>query len=154
MQNNLELRKPLTATSSKFSIVIKDIDYSVDLTCKRRKTKTGLFSKKDGKKGQEDLNQSRVLAKNYLDLDSHPLFLEIESLLRETKIAPADVAGKLMAKNHKKDVDGSLKDLVQSLVTRKTYHTSHSDDHNKKPSGKKRKSISWISDGFYYGHKT
>lgn len=64
--------------------------------------------------------------------------------MRETKIAPADVAGKLMAKNHKKDVDGSLKDLVQSLVTRKTYHTSHSDDHNKKPSGKKRKSISWI----------
>ncbi|CAN7057030.1 unnamed protein product [Brassica rapa subsp. trilocularis] len=67
MQNNLELRKPLTATSSKFSIVIKDIDYSVDLTCKRRKTKTGLFSKKDGKKGQEDLNQSRVTLSGILN---------------------------------------------------------------------------------------
>lgn len=67
MQNNLELRKALTATSSKFSIVIKDIDYSVDLTCKRRKTKTDLFSKKDGEKGQEDLNQSRVTLSGILN---------------------------------------------------------------------------------------
>ncbi|KAF2568192.1 hypothetical protein F2Q68_00026267 [Brassica cretica] len=60
-----------------------------------------------------------------------------QSLLREAKIAPPDVPGKLMARNHKIDVDASLKDLVQSLVRRKTYDTSHSDDHKKKPSGKK-----------------
>ncbi|KAL0867061.1 hypothetical protein Bca101_046179 [Brassica carinata] len=40
----------------------------------------------------------KVLAKNYLDLDSHPLFLEMESFLKKTKIAQGDVSEKLMAK--------------------------------------------------------
>ncbi|KAF3500986.1 hypothetical protein F2Q69_00045063 [Brassica cretica] len=191
IQNNSELRKLLTATSSRSIIVIEDIDCSVDLTGKRRKRDGDLSVKKDG----EDQNQSRVtlsgllnfidgiwsacgqeriiifttnhiekldpalirrgrmdmhielsycsfeafkvLAKNYLDVDSHLLFGEIESLLKETKIAPADVAEKLMAKNHKVDVDGSLKDLVESLEKRKKQQRDHGDDHKKKLSGKK-----------------
>uniref|UniRef100_A0A1J3FJR7 Putative mitochondrial chaperone BCS1-B n=3 Tax=Noccaea caerulescens TaxID=107243 RepID=A0A1J3FJR7_NOCCA len=178
IQSNSELRKLLTATSSKSIIVIEDIDCSVDLTGKRRKKYGDFSSKKDGEQGHEDQNQSsrvtlsgllnfidgiwsacgqeriivfttnhmeklepalirrgrmdmhielsycsfeafKVLAKNYLDIDSHPLFGEIESFLKETKIAPADVAEKLMSKNHKIDVDGSLKDLVESLERRK-----------------------------------
>ena len=66
--------------------------------------------------------------------------------MREAKIAPPDVPGKLMARNHKIDVDASLKDLVQSLVRRKTYDTSHSDDHKKKPSGKKLR----VFDGLFF----
>ncbi|KAJ4875165.1 P-loop containing nucleoside triphosphate hydrolases superfamily protein [Raphanus sativus] len=185
IQNNSELRKLLTATSSRSIIVIEDIDCSVGLTGKRRKRDGDLGVKKDG----EDQNQSRltlsgllnfidgiwsacgqeriiifttnhiekldpalirrgrmdmhielsycsfeafkVLAKNYLDLDSHPLFGEIKSLLKETKIAPADVAEKLMAESHKVDVDGSLKDLVESLEKRKKHQRDH------KLSGKK-----------------
>ncbi|RID42402.1 hypothetical protein BRARA_J02286 [Brassica rapa] len=195
IQNNSELRKLLTATSSRSIIVIEDIDCSVDLTGKRRKRDGDLSVKKDGEQGKEDQNQSKVtlsgllnfidgiwsacgqeriiifttnhiekldpalirrgrmdmhielsycgfeafkvLAKNYLDVDSHPLFGEIESLLKETKIAPADVAEKLMAKNHKVDVDGSLKDLVESLEKRKKQQRDHGDDHKKKLSGKK-----------------
>ncbi|CAF1787447.1 unnamed protein product [Brassica napus] len=86
----------------------------------------------------------KVLAKNYLDVDSHLLFGEIDSLLKETKIAPADVAEKLMAKNHKVDVDGSLKDLVESLERRKKHQRGHGDDHKKKFGGKKLKILSGL----------
>lgn len=53
----------------------------------------------------------KILAKNYLNIDSHHLFGEIESLLKETKITPADVAEHMMAK----EVDGSLKGLIRAL---------------------------------------
>ncbi|KAG2309944.1 hypothetical protein Bca52824_021501 [Brassica carinata] len=196
IKNNSELRKLLTATSSKSIIVIEDIDCSVDLTGKRKKGDDDLRVKKDGEQRKEDENQSRVtlsgllnfidgiwsacgqeriivfttnhmekldpalirrgrmdmhvelsycsfeafkvLAKNYLDLDSHPLFGEIESLLKDTKMAPADVAEKLMSKNQIIDVDGCLKDLVQSLERRrKEQRGQDDDDHKKKPGGKK-----------------
>ncbi|WZZ52281.1 hypothetical protein YC2023_052388 [Brassica napus] len=101
-----------------------------------KEDKSDLFSKKDGEKGKEDQNQSRVTLSGVLTSKMGYDRL-VESLLREAKIAPPDVPGKLMARNHKIDVDASLKDLVQSLVRRKTYDTSHSDDHKKKPSGKK-----------------
>ncbi|KAF8081302.1 hypothetical protein N665_0894s0019 [Sinapis alba] len=196
IKNNSELRKLLTATSSKSIIVIEDIDCSVDLTGKRKQRDGDLRVKKDGEQSKEDENQSRVtlsgllnfidgiwsacgheriiifttnhmekldpalirrgrmdmhielsycsfeafkvLAKNYLDLDSHPLFGEIESLLKDTKMAPADVAEKLMAKNQRIDVDGCLKDLVQSLEwRRKKQRGQDDDDHKKKPGSKK-----------------
>ncbi|KAG7626925.1 AAA-ATPase mitochondrial [Arabidopsis thaliana] len=53
----------------------------------------------------------KILAKIYLNIDSHHLFGEIESLLKETKITPADVAEHMMAK----EVDGSLKGLIRAL---------------------------------------
>lgn len=197
IKTNSELRKLLTATSSKSMIVIEDIDCSVDLTGKRKKGDGDLRAKKDGEQSKEDQDQSRVtlsgllnfidgiwsacgqeriivfttnhmekldpalirrgrmdmhielsycsyeafkvLAKNYLDVDSHPLFGEIESLLKDSKIAPADVAEKLMAKNRIVDVDGSLKDLVQSLERKRKEQRGQDyvDDHKKKPGGKK-----------------
>ncbi|KAJ4911866.1 P-loop containing nucleoside triphosphate hydrolases superfamily protein [Raphanus sativus] len=196
IKTNSELRKLLTATSSKSMIVIEDIDCSVDLTGKRKKGDGDLRVKKEGEQRKEDQDQSRVtlsgllnfidgiwsacgqeriivfttnhmekldpalirrgrmdmhielsycsfeafkvLAKNYLDVDSHPLFGEIESLLKDTKMAPADVAEKLMAKNQTVDVDGSLTDLVQSLERRrKEQRDQDDDDHKKKPGGKK-----------------
>lgn len=41
----------------------------------------------------------KVLAKNYLDIDSHPLFGNIQQLLEETTITPADVAENLMPRS-------------------------------------------------------
>jgi len=70
----------------------------------------------------------KILAKNYLDLDTHPLFKKIESLLKETKIAPADVAENLMKKNTEIDADGSLKDLIQALEGKKKIHGAQVDE--------------------------
>ena len=49
-----------------------------------------------------------------------------------------------MAKNHKIDVDGSLKDLVESLERRKKHQREHGDDHKKKFGGKKLKILSGL----------
>lgn len=57
----------------------------------------------------------KILAKNYLNLDSHLLFGKIESLLEETKITPADVAENFMVKDRQNEVDGSLKGLIRTL---------------------------------------
>ncbi|KAF9625526.1 hypothetical protein IFM89_023837 [Coptis chinensis] len=58
----------------------------------------------------------KVLAKNYLDLDSHHLFETVEQMLEKTQITPADVSENLMPKT----VDGNfadvcLENLVQAL---------------------------------------
>ncbi|CAA7051960.1 unnamed protein product [Microthlaspi erraticum] len=78
----------------------------------------------------------KILAKNYLDLDTHPLFCEIESLLKETKIEPADVAENLMKKNREIDADGSLNDLIKSLERKKKIQKALVDD-NKENHGNK-----------------
>ncbi|KAE8689293.1 P-loop containing nucleoside triphosphate hydrolases superfamily protein [Hibiscus syriacus] len=57
----------------------------------------------------------KMLAKNYLDLDSHELFEKIGILLKETEMTPADVAENLMPKREKKDPDSCLKSLIQAL---------------------------------------
>ncbi|GMI68448.1 hypothetical protein like AT3G28600 [Hibiscus trionum] len=57
----------------------------------------------------------KMLAKNYLDLDSHDLFEKIGILLKETEMTPADVAENLMPKREKKDPDSCLKCLIQAL---------------------------------------
>lgn len=77
----------------------------------------------------------KILAKNYLDLDDHDdhlLVKKIKSLLKETKISPADVAENLMAKNHQIDVDGSLNNLIKALEKRKSYQRSQQDEEKKK----------------------
>ncbi|CAF2135619.1 unnamed protein product [Brassica napus] len=185
IKSNSELRKLLTATSSKSIIVIEDIDCSLDLTTgERKRDGDDLSSKKDSEKkeqsesrvtlsgllnfidgiwsacGQERIiifttnhmekldpalirrgrmdmhielsycsfEAFKVLAKNYLDVDSHPLFGEIESLLKDTKIAPADVAEKLIAKNQRIEVDGCLEDLVQSLERKMKEQRGQDED--------------------------
>ncbi|KAJ0230876.1 AAA-ATPase [Hirschfeldia incana] len=77
----------------------------------------------------------KILAKNYLDLDDHdddPLFKNIKSLLKETEISPADVAEKLMTRNHNIDVDGSLKNLIKALEEKKNSQRSQHDEDKKK----------------------
>ncbi|KAL5582429.1 hypothetical protein UlMin_014871 [Ulmus minor] len=57
----------------------------------------------------------RVLAKNYLDVESHNLFPRIECLLGQTDMTPADVAENLMPKSDTEDADTCLKSLVEAL---------------------------------------
>ncbi|XP_013594958.1 PREDICTED: probable mitochondrial chaperone BCS1-B [Brassica oleracea var. oleracea] len=68
----------------------------------------------------------KILAKNYLNLDSHLLLGEIETLLEETNMTPADVAENLMVKD---GVDGSLKGLIRALEQMKL--NQHSDEQQK-----------------------
>jgi chaperone BCS1 len=62
----------------------------------------------------------KVLAKTYLDVESHDdLFPIIEKLLGETNMTPADVAENLMPKSITEDVETCLKNLIQSLENAK-----------------------------------
>ncbi|KAI3707086.1 hypothetical protein L6452_25295 [Arctium lappa] len=57
----------------------------------------------------------KVLARNYLDVESHELFPTIDRLLAETKITPADVAENLMPKSSEEDAGICLNNLIESL---------------------------------------
>lgn len=58
----------------------------------------------------------KVLARNYLDVESHDeLFPVIEKLLGEINMTPADVAENLMPKSITEDYESCLKNLIQSL---------------------------------------
>ncbi|XP_050381724.1 AAA-ATPase ASD, mitochondrial-like [Argentina anserina] len=61
----------------------------------------------------------KVLARNYLDLESHELFGTIERLLGETNMTPADVAENLMPKSDIEDADSCLKSLIEALENAK-----------------------------------
>ncbi|PWA96594.1 AAA+ ATPase domain-containing protein [Artemisia annua] len=57
----------------------------------------------------------KVLAKNYLDIESHDLFATIERLVGETNMTPADVAESLMPKSDEENADTCLTNLIKSL---------------------------------------
>ncbi|XP_059670257.1 AAA-ATPase ASD, mitochondrial-like [Cornus florida] len=57
----------------------------------------------------------KLLAKNYLDLESHHLFATIGNLLEENNITPADVAENLMPKSSEDDAETCLKKLIEAL---------------------------------------
>ena len=61
----------------------------------------------------------KVLAKNYLNVESHPLFETIGRLFEEVSLTPADVAENLMPKTIKGDADTCLESLVQALEVAK-----------------------------------
>ncbi|KAK4281041.1 hypothetical protein QN277_012581 [Acacia crassicarpa] len=61
----------------------------------------------------------KVLAKNYLRIESHHLFPRIGELLRDVKITPADVAEHLMPKSASGDYEVQLKDLIEALETKR-----------------------------------
>ncbi|GLU12283.1 hypothetical protein SLE2022_289770 [Rubroshorea leprosula] len=57
----------------------------------------------------------KVLAKNYLNLESHPMFETVRGLMKETKITPADVAENLMPKSPLDNAEKCLSSLIQAL---------------------------------------
>lgn len=58
----------------------------------------------------------RVLVSNYHAIDEHPMFEEIEGLLKEVEVTPAEVAEQLMRSD---DVAVALDGLIQLLQTKK-----------------------------------
>ncbi|KAF9670159.1 hypothetical protein SADUNF_Sadunf13G0039600 [Salix dunnii] len=142
VKDNTELRKLLIETSSRSIIVIEDIDCSLDLTGQRKKKKEeqGQGDDKDSKlklpKEETDSKQTlirkgrmdkhielsycsfeafKVLAKNYLRLETHHLFAKIQELLGETKMTPAEVAEHLMPKTLPGDNKVCLEGLIAGL---------------------------------------
>lgn len=61
----------------------------------------------------------KVLATNYLRIESHHLFPRISELLGDVKITPADVAEHLMPKSASGDSEIQLKSLIEALESRK-----------------------------------
>ncbi|KAL2335567.1 hypothetical protein Fmac_016780 [Flemingia macrophylla] len=57
----------------------------------------------------------KLLAKNYLNIESHHLFGSICELLKETKITPAEVSEHLMPKNASVKAEFHLRSLIQAL---------------------------------------
>ncbi|KAB2633451.1 mitochondrial chaperone BCS1-B [Pyrus ussuriensis x Pyrus communis] len=57
----------------------------------------------------------RVLAKNYLRIESHEMFEEIEKLMGVTKMTPADVAENLMPKSPNDNPEKCLLNFIQAL---------------------------------------
>ncbi|XP_047312850.1 AAA-ATPase At3g28510-like, partial [Impatiens glandulifera] len=57
----------------------------------------------------------KILAKNYMDLDSHSLFPTIEEKLKQVNMTPADVAENLMPKSEEDDAYSCLEGLVNAL---------------------------------------
>ncbi|XP_073108212.1 AAA-ATPase At3g28580-like [Elaeis guineensis] len=66
----------------------------------------------------------QVLAKNYLDVDSHPLFGAIRDLMEEVKITPADVAENLMPKSVDEDAGSCLENLILAMNKAKEEEAS------------------------------
>ncbi|WRX20913.1 ATPase [Theobroma cacao] len=83
----------------------------------------------------------KVLAKNYLKIESHPLFEEIERLLGETKMAPADVAENLMPKSDYEKEETCFERLIEALKTTKEEAIKKADEeaHAKEEKEEKEK---------------
>ncbi|KAL6143398.1 hypothetical protein ACLB2K_054093 [Fragaria x ananassa] len=81
----------------------------------------------------------KVLARNYLDLDSHELFGSIECLLGETNMTPADVAENLMPKSNVEDASSCLKNLIEALEVAKEEARVKAEEEARKKAEKEAK---------------
>ncbi|KAA8530298.1 hypothetical protein F0562_005007 [Nyssa sinensis] len=73
----------------------------------------------------------KVLAKNYLDLDSHRLFSTICGLLEEINTTPADVAENLMPKSAEDDPEICLENLIKALEMAKEEARLKADEEER-----------------------
>ncbi|KAM7268942.1 hypothetical protein ACFE04_011108 [Oxalis oulophora] len=75
----------------------------------------------------------KVLAKNYLDIDTHKLYEKIETMLAETKMTPADVAENLMYKSDDEDLDACLESLIEAIkIAKEEVIKKEEEDARKK----------------------
>ncbi|KAE9449178.1 hypothetical protein C3L33_18887, partial [Rhododendron williamsianum] len=115
------LYKALMSSFLKLLSVIEDIDCSLDLTGQRKEKeeKDGEGDGKDPvsnkKKEDEEKSNESILARNYLDLESHHLYETIGKLLEETKMSLADVAENLMPKFGDEDANACLANLIKAI---------------------------------------
>ncbi|XP_010528302.2 PREDICTED: AAA-ATPase At3g28510-like [Tarenaya hassleriana] len=81
----------------------------------------------------------RVLAKNYLEIETHVLYEEIKRLLEETDMSPADVAENLMPKSDEEDENTCLKRLVLALEEAKEKAREMAEEEEKKKARKEER---------------
>ena len=79
----------------------------------------------------------KVLARNYLDVESHASFQKIEALLGEVNMTPADVAENLLPKSEDEDADACLNYLVEALERAK--QEKQRKKKNKKEASERRR---------------
>ncbi|KAG6759121.1 hypothetical protein POTOM_035588 [Populus tomentosa] len=89
----------------------------------------------------------KILASNYLNVKEHSLFSEIDELIMEVEVTPAEVAEELI-KNE--DVDTTLTGLIGFLERKKVMKRKHPDvekqkevDENQKENDNKNESLIW-----------
>ncbi|KAL9249397.1 AAA-ATPase-like protein [Drosera capensis] len=85
----------------------------------------------------------KVLAKNYLNLDSHDLFNQISKLLGEVNVTPADVAENLMPKKIGEDPTLRLEVLIEALKKAKENPASKTEGAETKD-GDHKASCLWL----------
>lgn len=80
----------------------------------------------------------KVLAKNYLNIDSHDLFGKIRGLLDEINMTPADVAENLMPKSPKANATSCLESVIEALeiVKEEDKVKAEEEEKNKELGGK------------------
>ena len=86
----------------------------------------------------------KILAFNYLNVKEHSLFSEIDELIMEVEVTPAEVAEELM----KNDVDTTLTGLIGFLERKRVMKRKHPDvekqkelDENQKENDNKNESL-------------
>ncbi|XP_030467480.1 AAA-ATPase At3g28580-like [Syzygium oleosum] len=70
----------------------------------------------------------KVLARNYLNIEHHPLFETIGRLFSETNMTTADVAENLTPKSDEEDVEACLGNLIQALEAAKKEATEKAEE--------------------------
>ncbi|XP_059294026.1 AAA-ATPase At3g28510-like [Lycium ferocissimum] len=75
----------------------------------------------------------KVLAKNYLGIETHPLFQQIQRLIEEVDVSPCDVAENLMPKNASGRPEVCLESLIQVLNKAKKKASLNSQKNKKLP---------------------
>ncbi|KAM0893874.1 hypothetical protein ACQ4PT_024789 [Festuca glaucescens] len=160
VESNSDLRKLLIAMNNRSILVVEDVDCTIELkqreehdedeehaksnlTRKKSEDKvtlSGLLNFVDGlwmdmhiHMGYCTLEAFRILANNYHAIDSHETYPEIEELIKEVTVTPAEVAEVLMRND---DTDVALHDLVELLNSKKKDATEIKTEN--KPANEKK----------------
>ncbi|KAF7150142.1 hypothetical protein RHSIM_Rhsim02G0006500 [Rhododendron simsii] len=114
LYSNSELRRILVSTTNRSILVIEDVDCSVEM--------------QDRQQGIEQPNHpnTKILASNYLGIHHHhALFGEIEGLIENVEVTPAEVAEKLL---RSEDADTALAGVVNFLKRKKMEASEIAED--------------------------
>ncbi|XP_052188490.1 AAA-ATPase ASD, mitochondrial-like [Diospyros lotus] len=79
----------------------------------------------------------KVLAKNYLDIESHHLFPTVRRLLEETDMTPADVAENLMPKSREENAETCVENLIKELEMAKEKARRKAEEEEEEKKRKK-----------------
>lgn len=80
----------------------------------------------------------KILASNYLGIKNHCLFTEIEGLITEVEVTPAEIAEELMKSE---DANVSLQGLIKFLQIKKMEHGKSNKDQEDNGKGKESEEI-------------